>query len=106
MKQMRQGGIGIALFWMVLLSILLFWLPFFGPLLAGFVGGRKAGGVGPAIAAVFLPAAFLAIFLFIFAGLFTGLPLLGVLAGAGGFILAASSVGPLLLGAILGGALY
>ena len=32
-----------------------FWLPLIGPFLAGFVGGRKAGGVIQAAIAVFLP---------------------------------------------------
>lgn len=37
---------------MFILSILLFWLPLIGPLVAGFVGGRKAGtlaGIHPVI---------------------------------------------------------
>jgi hypothetical protein len=37
--------------------------------------------------------------------LLTGLPLIGVLAGAGGFALVAAHVGLLLVGAIIGGLL-
>jgi hypothetical protein len=87
---------------MFVLSILLFWLPVIGPLLAGFVGGRKAGTLGNAVVAVFLPGIVVGAFLFFFAGVLMGFPLLGLVAGAGGAILALGHVGPLLLGAILG----
>ena len=90
---------------MFLLSILLFWIPFIGPLVAGFVGGRKAGSLGNAILAVFLPAVIVGLALFFFASLLTGVPLFGVLAGAGGFVLASAHVGLLLLGAVLGAVL-
>ena len=51
----EKGSIGAAIFWMCIISLLLCWLQFFGPLIAGFVGGKKAGGVGNALMAVFLP---------------------------------------------------
>jgi hypothetical protein len=72
-------------------------------LIAGFVGGKKAGGVGPAILAVFLPALILSGLCFIFATALTGLPLIGIVAGTSGFFLSAPGVGLLLLGAIFGG---
>lgn len=87
---------------MFVLSILLFWLPVIGPLIAGFVGGRKAGSVGNAIAAVFLPGLVFGAALFLLSGVLFGLPLFAFLAGAGGFVLALAHVGPLLIGAILG----
>jgi hypothetical protein len=98
----RPGSLGSAIVWMFLLSILLFWLPFIGPLVAGFVGGRKAGSLGNAILAVFLPGLIFGIALFFFASVLTGIPLFGLIAGAGGFVLAAAHVAPLLLGAIVG----
>lgn len=76
----------------------------FGPFVAGLVGGRKAGSVGNALPAVFAPALVLAIILFGLATALTGLPLIGVIAGAGGLILAVAEGGPLLVGAIVGGA--
>src|SRR5262245_22057734 len=91
--------------WMFVISVLLFWLPIAGPLVAGFVGGKKAGGVGAAIMAALLPAIATGILLFVFGTVLTGLPLIGMLAGAGGFVLVAAHVGLLLLGAIVGGAL-
>ncbi len=101
----RRGSIVAGALWMFLLSLLLFWLPVLGPLIAGLVGGKKAGGVGAAIAAVFLPAVFVGILLFV---LFTaiGLPLVGVLTGGLAFLtVAVTLIGPLLIGAILGGVL-
>lgn len=87
---------------MFILSVLLFWLPIIGPLIAGFVGGRKAGSIGNAILAVLLPGLVFGVFLFFLASVLTGFPLLGFIAGAGGIALAFAHVGPLLLGAILG----
>ena len=52
----KGGGAVVGALWMFFISLLLFWLPVFGPLIAGFVGGKKAGGVGSALGAVFLPA--------------------------------------------------
>ena len=51
----RRGSIPSAMAWMIGLSILLSWIPLFGGLIAGYVGGSKAGSVGRAVAAVFLP---------------------------------------------------
>ena len=101
----RKGSVVAGVVWMFIISLLLFWLPVFGSLIAGFVGGKKAGGVGPAILAVFVPAIAMGVFFFVFSTTMTGLPLVGALAGAGGFVLAAVGVGPLLIGAIIGGAL-
>ena len=98
----RGGSVAAAIVWMFVLSILLFWLPFLGPLIAGFVGGRKAGGLGNAVLAVFVPAIVFGFALFFLGSVLTGFPLLGFIAGAGAFALVAAHVGPLLLGAILG----
>jgi hypothetical protein len=98
----RPGSVMAAIAWMFILSILLFWLPIIGPLIAGFVGGRKAGSLSNAILAVFLPGIILGVAFFFLASLMTGLPLIGFLAGAGGLALASAHIGPLLLGAIFG----
>ena len=55
MAAATSGSIAKGMVWMLVLSILLFWLPLAGPLIAGFVGGRKSGGVGNAILAALLP---------------------------------------------------
>lgn len=46
MADEKKGSILSAIIWMFLISLFLFWLPFAGPLIAGIVGGKKAGGVG------------------------------------------------------------
>ena len=68
--------------WMVVLSVLLFWLPTLGPLIAGFVGGRRAGGVGPALGAAVIPAVIVSALIFL-AGAVFDLPVIGGLVGTG-----------------------
>jgi hypothetical protein len=99
----KKGSIIAGIIWMSLISLLLFWLPVIGPLVAGLVGGKKSGDVGNAIAAVFLPGIIFGILLFFLATALSGMPLIGAIAGAGGFILSLAHIGPLLLGAIIGG---
>jgi hypothetical protein len=105
MAQVKKGSVISGIFWMFLISLLLFWLPVVGPFLAGIVGGKKAGGVAPAMAAVFLPGIVFGALLFLLAAALSGIPLLGFVAGFGGLVLALVHVGPLLLGAIIGGLL-
>ncbi len=101
----KKGSIGAGIFWMFFLSIILAWLPGIGTLIAGIVGGKKSGGVGGAIAAVFLPGIVVGASLFFLTSFISGIPYLGVIAGAGGLILSLIGIGPLLIGAIIGGAL-
>ena len=99
----RHGSVLSAIGWMFVLEILLFWIPFVGSLIAGFVGGKKAGGLGNALVAVFLPIVIFSIVLGMMAASLVAIPLVGAFAGLGGFMFAATHVGPLLLGAIAGG---
>jgi len=99
-----KGSVVGAMFVMFFVSLILFWLPVIGPLIAGIAGGKKAGGIGGAFMAVLLPGLILGTILFVLAGSLTGIPLLGAVAGAGAFVLSLVGVGPLLLGAIIGGA--
>lgn len=101
--RVNQGSVGAGIFWMFLISLLLFWLPVVGPLIAGIVGGKKSGSLGAAITAVFLPSIVFGAILFVAGASLTGLPIIGALAGAGGLVLGLSHVGPLLLGAVIGG---
>ena len=100
---MRQGSLVMAMSWMAVLSLLLFWLPLFGPLIAGFVGGRTAGSASRGLLAAVLPAAVLC-FVLIGAGTaLAGLPLIGIIASASLFLLIVVQSLPLLVGALLGG---
>jgi len=103
MVSVKRGSIIAAMGWMFLISILLFWLPVLGPLIAGIVGGRKAGRVGNAVLAVILPALCLGAAVLLFGAALTGVPLLGVLVGLGATALVLLHAGPLMLGAIIGG---
>ena len=103
MAQPGQSRIVAGMLWMFVISLLLFWLPFVGPLLGGVVGGRKAGGVARAIVAALVPAFVVGVLLLVLATVLTGMPLIGAIAATGGFVLVAAQVGPMLLGAILGG---
>jgi hypothetical protein len=105
MAQEKKGSILSGMIWMFVISLLLFWLPVVGPLIAGIVGGKKAGGVGSAIISVFLPGIIFGIALFVLASSLTGLPIIGAVAGFGGFVLSLAHIGPLLIGAIIGGVL-
>jgi hypothetical protein len=89
---------------MIGLAILLFWLPVVGPLIAGFVGGRKSGGIGPALISSIIPSLLAAGLLFLVGAVF-GLPLIGAIAGAGVFILLLVETIPMMLAAIVGGAM-
>jgi hypothetical protein len=104
----RRGSIPAAMGWMISLSILLFWMPFFGGLIAGFVGGRRAGGIGPAVVAAVLPGVILFLVSFFLGGLLGWIPiigqLIGLLLGTGAFALSFMNVIPLLIGAVVGGA--
>lgn len=51
----KKGSIISGAFWMIFISILLFWLPILGPAIAGYVGGKKAGGILNAIIAALVP---------------------------------------------------
>jgi hypothetical protein len=105
MQDKSTGGLARAMVWMLVLSLLLFWLPVLGMFIAGLVGGRKAGGVGTAIAAALLPALVVAVAMFFLATALTGMPVLGAIAGFGAGVLVVASVVPLLAGAVVGGIL-
>jgi hypothetical protein len=104
MAAATTGSVGRGMVWMLVLSVLLFWLPVVGPLIAGFVGGRRSGGVGNAILAALLPGLLIGALTFFFATLLTG-PLFGFMAGLGGAGLALVHVGPMLIAAIVGAVL-
>lgn len=101
---MKQGSLIMAIIWMAVISLVLFWLPLIGPLLAGFVGGRTAGSAGRGLLAAILPAAVLSIMLMAIGTALTGLPVIGAIASVSLFLVILAQALPLLLGALIGGA--
>lgn len=101
----NKGSIVLGMIWMFVISLLLIWLPALGPLIAGIVGGKTAGGVLRGFLAALLPGVLLAGTLFLFGSMFTGLPLIGALLASGGILLYIIYVPVLLIGALIGGLL-
>ncbi len=89
---------------MLVLSVLLFWIPVIGPLVAGFVGGRIARTSGKAFAASLMPAIVLGIVVAVVLAAFE-LPLIGTVAGIGVFIAVLVEDIPMIAGALIGAAL-
>lgn len=100
-----SGSIFMGMFWMFVISLLLFWLPAFGSLIAGIVGGKQAGGVMAGITAALLPGIVVAVALFFAGTMLTTLPVIGAVLGGSGLLLYIIYVPPLLIGALIGGLL-
>lgn len=104
----RRRSIVVSSVWMVVLSVLLFWLPVLGPLLAGFVGGKLSGGIGSGVVAVFFPGIVMVLLIVFLVPLLSvgSIPIIGAMLAAIfslGFIFVSLQVGLLLVGAIIGG---
>jgi len=100
-----DGSIVLGMIWMLIISLLLIWLPALGPLIAGIVGGKVAGGVGRSFVAALLPGLLLALILFFFGTILTGLPVIGAFIAGGSILLYLLYVPLLLIGALIGGLL-
>ncbi len=105
MATKTNGNIINAMLRMFVISIPLFWLPVIGALSAGIVGGKKAGSPGRAMIAVILPAILLGGGLLAFSSNLSGLPIVRVVSGLRGLSFAMFNIGPLMIGAIIGGVL-
>jgi hypothetical protein len=95
-------GVWPAWLWMFILAVLLAWLPFIGPAIAGFVGGIQAGDVGSALVAAIIPSLIAAAAFFVVGTVF-GFPVVAALIGTGIFMVLVIGTVPLLVGAWLGG---
>ena len=58
-KKKKIYGFWAGVWYTTVLSILLFWLPPFGQMIAGYVGGRKAGTPRKGMVAAFAPMSFI-----------------------------------------------
>jgi len=105
MADAKNGSMIMGMIWMFIISLLLFWLPAIGPLIAGIVGGKVAGGVIPGLLAALLPGIVLAGGLFTAGTMLTALPVVGALIAGGGLLLYLIYILPLLIGALIGGLL-
>lgn len=104
MAQIKDSSIVASSFWMVLISLVLFFLPAINGLIGGAVGGYKAGSAGRGVTAAILPSVVVGLGLWAIFAIFDA-PILGLFGGlAMGVWALISSIG-LLIGAALGGAI-
>ena len=99
---LSNRGVWPAWLWMFILALLLGWLPFIGPAIAGFVGGLQAGDVRSALVAAIIPSLIVGAIIFVL-GTLIGVPIIAALVGAGIFMVLILGTLPLLLGAWIGG---
>lgn len=100
----RASSVVVASIWMVVVTLLLFFLPGVNGLIGGAIGGYKAGSAGRGLAAAVLPAIVAALALWALMAAFS-LPVIGLLAGlATGVVVLLADVG-MFIGAAVGGAL-
>ena len=91
-------------FWMVAISLALFFLPLINGLIGGLVGGYKVGAIGRALVAAILPAAIVTLGLWLLFALWEA-PVWGLVAGlTGGLLVLLADVG-IFVGAAIGGLL-
>jgi len=93
----------VSALWMLVISMLLFFLPALNGLIGGAVGGFKAGSVKRGLIAALLPAIAAGLGIWVLLAIFDA-PIIGFLSGlAFGVWALISSIG-LLIGAMVGGA--
>jgi hypothetical protein len=95
-------GVWPASLIMFALSLLLGWIPFIGPAIAGFVGGMQAGTTGSAILAALIPSLLLTAFVWLL-GVVLDLAIIATFLGIGLFMILLIGALPLVLGAWIGG---
>lgn len=102
MAQARDSSILVSSLWMILISLVLFFLPAINGLIGGWVGGYKAGSAGRGVSAALLPSIVVGAALW---GLLAsyGRPLLGFFGGMAVGLWALISSVSLLIGAAIGG---
>lgn len=104
MADQGDTSLVVSAIWMVVISMLLFFLPAVNGLIGGAVGGYKAGSVKRGLSAALLPALAAGIGIWVILAIFNA-PIIGFLSGlAFGVWALISSIG-LLIGAMIGGAI-
>lgn len=102
MAQARDSSILASSLWMILISLVLFFLPAINGLIGGWVGGYKAGSAGRGMSAAVLPSIVVGATLWIMLASY-GRPLLGFFGGMAVGLWALISSVSLLIGAAIGG---
>ncbi len=105
MAESNNGSVIMGMIWMFIISLLLFWLPGIGSLIAGIVGGKQSGGVFAGLTAALIPGIVVAVALFFAGTMLTALPVFGAVLAGGGLLLYVLYIPPLLIGALIGGLL-
>lgn len=102
MAQSQDSSIVVSALWMIVISLLLFFLPAINGLIGGAVGGYKAGSAGRGLSAAILPSVIVGLSLW---GLLASFdrPLLGFFGGLAVGLWALISSVSLLIGAAIGG---
>ena len=104
MVRYQETSLVVCSLWMIVISLLLFFLPALNGLIGGGVGGYKAGTVGRGLAAAILPSLVVGGAIWVLLALLDA-PVLGFISGlAVGIWALISSIG-LLVGALIGGAM-
>lgn len=104
MAQLKDSSIIVSSLWMIVISLVLFFLPALNGLIGGAVGGYKAGSAGRGLTAAVLPSIVVGLVLWGLFAIFDA-PVIGFLGGlAVGLWALISSIG-LLIGALVGGAM-
>lgn len=102
MAQSQDSSIVVSALWMIVISLLLFFLPAINGLIGGAVGGYKAGSAGRGLSAAILPSLIVGAALWGILAAFER-PILGFFGGLAVGLWALISSVSLLIGAALGG---
>jgi hypothetical protein len=102
MAQARDSSILASSLWMIVISLVLFFLPAINGLIGGWVGGYKAGSAGRGLSAAVLPAVVVGLSLWGILASY-GRPILGFFGGLAVGLWAVISSVSLLVGAAIGG---
>ena len=65
MSEENRPSVARASTWMAILSALIGGIPIIGPLIAGYIGGRKAGSAGAALASAIIPSVIMGVGLYL-----------------------------------------
>jgi len=98
-----RGSVFWGGFWMILISVLLFWLPGIGGFIGGLVGGKISGGIGNALLAWLVSSILVGVLFATLGTVLTGMIAIGAIAGLGALFITLIDSGGRFLGAIVGG---